>query len=209
MTSPAFLCPIDFSEKAQNYLGELIAKQATGTSVRVFVSRPGTLYAETYLSYCKKEEEVDSEVVFEFSLFNLRAEEKDLPYLEDAEIDFQDDEFGGQLTIKAPKAKLAEPDETASLFEKISYFLQAEISPALAGHGGNVELEDYLEQEGIVVLRFGGGCQGCGMISVTLREGIESQLKAKFPEVREVRDVTDHSQDENAYYAKGPVEGES
>ena len=209
MINPASDCPIFFSEKSQNYLGELIAKQEAGTSVRVFVSRPGTLYAETYLSYCKKQEEVDSELVYAFPLFNLRAEEKDLPYLENAEIDFQDDEFGGQLTIKAPNAKLAEPDESASLFEKISYFLQAEISPALAGHGGNVDLEDYLEQEGIVVLRFGGGCQGCGMISVTLREGIEAQLKTKFPEIREVKDVTDHSMDENAYYAKGPIEGEN
>ena len=59
------------------------------------------------------------------------------------------------------------------------------------------------------MLRFGGGCQGCGMISVTLREGIETQLKAKFAEIREVKDITDHSIDENAYYSTGPVEGES
>ena len=105
MTSPGSECPIFFSEKAQNYLAELIAKQAEGTSVRVFVSRPGTLHAETYLSYCKKEEEIDSEIVYEFSQFNLRAEEKDLPYLEEAQIDFQDDEFGGQLTIKGAQLK--------------------------------------------------------------------------------------------------------
>jgi len=51
-----------------------------------------------------------------------------------------------------------------------------------------------------VILRFGGGCQGCGMVDVTLKEGVESTLKAQLPQIKEIRDVTDHSIDDNAYY---------
>ena len=68
------------------------------------------------------------------------------------------------------------------------------------GHKGNVSLVDILEG-GIVVLRFGGGCQGCGMANMTLKQGIERTLKEKLPEIQEVRDATDHELGENPYYA--------
>ena len=50
------------------------------------------------------------------------------------------------------------------------------------------------------MLQFGGGCQGCGMVDVTLKEGIEKTLTEKVPELKGVRDITDHSNNENAYY---------
>jgi len=52
----------------------------------------------------------------------------------------------------------------------------------------------------MVVLQFGGGCQGCGMVDVTLKEGIEKTLLEKVPEIKGIRDVTDHTNTENAYY---------
>ncbi|MNJ64976.1 Fe/S biogenesis protein NfuA [compost metagenome] len=55
-------------------------------------------------------------------------------------------------------------------------------------------------EDGIAVLQFGGGCQGCGQADVTLKEGIERTLLERIPELKGVRDVTDHSQKENAYY---------
>jgi Fe/S biogenesis protein NfuA len=69
----------------------------------------------------------------------------------------------------------------------------------LAAHGGNVSLEEVFEDT-IAVLRFGGGCQGCGMVDVTLKQGVEKTLLEQIPELTEVRDVTDHTQRENAYY---------
>ena len=69
----------------------------------------------------------------------------------------------------------------------------------LASHGGEVFLVEFTEDSD-VILQFGGGCQGCGMVDVTLKEGIEKTLTEKVPELKGVRDITDHSNNENAYY---------
>jgi Fe/S biogenesis protein NfuA len=85
------------------------------------------------------------------------------------------------------------------LDEKIAWVLEAEINPGLASHGGMVSLEQITEATE-VVLRFGGGCQGCGMVSVTLQEGIEKTLKEYFPEITAIIDATVHDEGENPYY---------
>ena len=81
----------------------------------------------------------------------------------------------------------------------MNYILYDEINPQLASHGGNVQL-DCITQDNYVVLQFGGGCQGCGMVDVTLKDGIEKTLVEQIPEVTGVKDMTDHSIDDNAYY---------
>ncbi len=89
--------------------------------------------------------------------------------------------------------------EDSSLQDRINYILYNEINPGLQSHGGFVTLEE-LTDENIAVLQFGGGCQGCGMIDVTLKDGVEKTLKDQIPELTAVRDITDHSNQENAYY---------
>ena len=121
------------------------------------------------------------------------------PFLEDAVVDYATDRMGGQLTIKAPNAKVPMVNEDSPLNERINYYLQTEINPGLASHGGQVTLVDVVD-EGIAVLQFGGGCQGCGQADYTLKEGIEKTLLERIPELKGVRDVTDHSNRENAYY---------
>ena len=81
--------------------------------------------------------------------------------------------------------------------DKINYILHSEVNPGLAAHGGNVSLVDIVD--GVAVLQFGGGCQGCGMVDLTLKEGVEKTLMEKIPELKGVRDVTDHSDTSNAY----------
>ena len=88
----------------------------------------------------------------------------------------------------------------AELSERVAWVLETEVNPGLASHGGMVVLEQVTEDLR-VVLRFGGGCHGCGMVDVTLKEGIETTLKGHFPEISGVVDATDHSTGENPYYA--------
>ena len=107
--------------------------------------------------------------------------------------------MGGQLTIKAPNSRLPKISEDSSLEDRVNYILYNEINPGLAAHGGMVSLEE-IHDESIAVLRFGGGCQGCGMVDVTLKDGVEKTLLEQIPQLTEVRDVTDHSVKENAYY---------
>ena len=109
------------------------------------------------------------------------------------------DEAGGQLTVKAPGIKGSEPSDDAALEDKISWILEAEINQGLASHGGMVKLEQITPEKD-VVLQFGGGCHGCGMASVTLKEGIEKTLKQNFPEINSIIDATDHASGDNPYY---------
>ena len=90
-------------------------------------------------------------------------------------------------------------NENSTIEDKINYFLYSEINPSLASHGGEVHLVEVLESTK-AVLRFGGGCQGCGMVDLTLRDGVEKTLRYNIPELTEIIDSTDHSQTENAYY---------
>ena len=122
-----------------------------------------------------------------------------MSFVEDAVVDYSPDKFGGTLTIKAPNAKVPSIGEDASLEEKVNYLLYSEINPSLASHGGEVSLVEIINKE-TAVLQFGGGCQGCGMVDVTLKDGVEKTLIEEIPELKEITDVTDHSYRENAYY---------
>jgi Fe/S biogenesis protein NfuA len=84
---------------------------------------------------------------------------------------------------------------------KVQELIDSMINPAVAGHGGFVELVDV--QDNRVYLQMGGGCQGCGAADVTLKQGIERLIKEEIPEIAEVLDATDHSAVSNPYYTPG------
>jgi Fe/S biogenesis protein NfuA len=87
------------------------------------------------------------------------------------------------------------------VYDVVDGLFRDEINPMVARHGGKVELVDV--QEGTVVVRMMGGCQGCGMATVTLRQGIEAALRQAVPVVRGLKDITDHASGRNPYYAPG------
>ncbi|WP_220814774.1 Fe-S biogenesis protein NfuA [Pseudomonas paralcaligenes] len=191
---------ITITDAAHDYLAELLTKQSTtGIGIRVFITQPGTPYAETCIAYCKPGEQKPEDTALALKEFTAWIDAVSEPFLEDAVVDYATDRMGGQLTIKAPNAKVPMVNEDSPVTERINYYLQTEINPGLASHGGQVSLVDVVE-EGIAVLRFGGGCQGCGQADYTLKEGIEKTLMERIPELKGVRDVTDHSNRENAYY---------
>jgi Fe-S cluster biogenesis protein NfuA len=85
------------------------------------------------------------------------------------------------------------------LYERVNDLFEQQVNPMVARHGGRVELIDV--QDAVVMLRMGGGCQGCGMASVTLRQGIEGILTEHIPEVKGIVDITDHASGDNPYFA--------
>jgi len=107
--------------------------------------------------------------------------------------------MGGQLTIKAPNARTPNVGPDAPIEDRINYVLYNEINPGLAAHGGMVTLMELLE-DNTAVLQFGGGCQGCAAVDVTLKSGVEKTLLEQIPELTAVKDATDHSLTANAYY---------
>ena len=191
---------MNITSSAQDYLADLLSNQEEDTTgIKIFVSEPGTPRAETCIAYAKQDEDFSEFRFIEEFDFSLYLEEKSIDFLKDAEVDYSPDKFGGTLTIKAPNAKLPQISKDASIEDKINYVLYSEINPGLASHGGEVSLIEVLNEE-IAILQFGGGCQGCGMVDLTLKDGVEKTLLEQVEGLKSVKDVTDHSYRENAYY---------
>lgn len=190
---------INISEPAQAHFRKLLEKQAQKTNIRVFVINPGTPSAECGVSYCPVDAVEESDTHLPFDGFDAIVDLESAPYLEEAEIDFVTDQMGSQLTLKAPNAKARKVSENAPLKERIEYMLVSEINPQLASHGGQVSLVD-ISDDGVALLQFGGGCNGCSMVDVTLKDGIEKQMLEQFPELSGVKDATEHEAGEHSYY---------
>lgn len=191
---------VSFSESAQQYLKELLDKQdCEGIGIRMFVSNPGTPRAETCIAYCRPGEEEADDEVMELKGFKAYFEARSVPFLEEASVDYSPDRMGGQLTIRAPNSKMVKVTEDSPVEDKINYVLYNEINPGLAAHGGQVNLVEFTD-DGYAVLEFGGGCQGCSAIDLTVKHGVEKTLMAQIPGIEGVRDVTDHTDRSNAYY---------
>jgi Fe/S biogenesis protein NfuA len=87
---------------------------------------------------------------------------------------------------------------TGTVAEKVEQLLREQINPALAAHGGFAELKGVEDDK--VYVTMGGGCQGCAVSAMTLRDGIARSITEAIPEVTEVIDTTDHASGENPYY---------
>lgn len=191
---------IEISESAQAYLRDLLAKQEQeDVGIRIFVAQPGTPQAETCIAYCRPGEEQEGDIPVPYEGFTAWFEERSSGYLEEASVDYAEDRMGGQLTIKAPNARLPQVGADASLEDRINYVLYNEINPGLASHGGMVTLVEVLDDK-TAVLQFGGGCQGCAAVDITLKHGVEKSLLEQVPELVGIKDATDHTDTEHAYY---------
>ena len=199
---------IEITEAAQSYFHRLIEQQDDDDlALRMSVNHAGTPGASCDLQFCPSGHSMPDDLEQEFSGFSLFVAKASEPWLEKAQIDFEEDSTGGQLTIKAPGIKGSEPSKEATLEDRVGWLLETEVNPALASHGGRVALVEITEQKE-VILQFGGGCHGCGMADVTLKQGIEQTLTRHIPEITAVKDVTDHQTGANPYYAAG-ASGES
>ncbi len=192
--------PLKITETAESYLAELLSKQdVEGMSVRVFITQPGTPYAETCLAYSRPGEEESTDELLQLEKIKVYLEKNSLAFLDEAVVDFNPDRMGGQLTIKAPNAKMPKVSADSPLADQINYILYSDINPGLAAHGGEIKLIE-LTEDNFAVLQFGGGCQGCSAVDLTLKDGVEKTLLERLPSLKGIRDATDHTVTENAYY---------
>lgn len=193
---------INISERAQQHFLKLIQQQGiAGLGIRLRAVKAGTPDADCQLEFCEPADLAGDEWTVECSGFPLYVEAASASFLDAAEIDYETSPTGGQLTIRAPRIKGEVPGEAASLVERVRYVIETEINPRVASHGGRISLEE-ITADGVVLLRFGGGCHGCGMADVTLKHGVEKTLRERIPEITAVRDATDHTSGANPYFAR-------
>jgi Fe/S biogenesis protein NfuA len=194
---------IQISESAQAHFRKLIDREALpGLGVRLSAHMPGTAKADVRLEFAEPADLGGDEWAVDCDGFTLWVDAASVRFLDGAEIDYTQQATGGQLQIRAPKIKGEAPDDSASLVDRVYWVIEHEINPQLAMHRGNVALQE-VTSDGVVVLRFGGGCHGCGMVDVTLKQGIEKTLLAKVPGVTAVRDATDHDTGDAPYVPRG------
>ena len=193
---------IELSPSAREHFSRLIEQQGVEQlGIRLRAVAAGTPKGDCQLEFCEPSDLRGDEWEIDCDGFLLFVESASVPFLDGASIDFAKDATGGQLSIRAPNLRGTPPDAEASLVERVRYVIETEVNPQLASHGGRVSLRE-IDADGVVVLQFGGGCHGCGMVDVTLRNGIERTLCERIPEVTGVRDATDHDRGERPYYAR-------
>ncbi len=193
---------IDISERAQAHFRRLIEQQdIAGLGIRLQVTDAGTPSANCELAFCEPADLTGNEWTVECDGFELHVDGDSARWLDAASIDYVLNATGGELNIRAPKIKGDIPDADAGLVERVRFVIDAEINPQIAAHGGRVTLRE-VSHDGVVVLQFGGGCHGCGMVDVTLKQGVEKTLRARIPEVTAVRDATDHGSGKTPYYKR-------
>ena len=133
--------------------------------------------------------------------------EEDVEKLRGATVDWSDDLMsGGLLVVNPNKPDPASPaiggrpgaDLSGPVPQRVMQVIEQQVNPAIAAHGGSAEL--VAVEDDVAYVRLGGGCVGCGMVAVTLTQGIESAILAAVPEVSRIVDVTDHAAGMNPYY---------
>jgi Fe/S biogenesis protein NfuA len=180
---------------ASKILSAKQAEERAEAALRVTASEAGAKFRYE-LKLVAVDTKSDEDAIVQLEGIDLFIDPASADRLRGATLDYVDDISGSGLKFDNPnKTTLA----NHPLAERVQEILDDRINPGLAGHGGVVSLVDI--QGSQVVLSFGGGCQGCGMVDVTLKDGVMTQLTQHIPEITEVLDVTDHASGENPYYA--------
>ena len=159
----------------------------------------------TYNMSLRPVEEAESaDVVERHGDLTVVVPAEDVDKLRGATVEWSGDLFAGGLKLtglSSPSPAVggrAPADLSGDVAQRVIQVLEQQVNPAIAGHGGRADL--VAVEDGAAYLRLSGGCQGCGMATVTLGQGIEVAIKDNVPEVGQVIDVTDHAAGTNPYF---------
>ena len=181
---------------AQQLSAALAAEGKLDHAIRVMARRFGPSRVEYGLDFAAPAERQPSDIeVLAPSSIKVWVDPDSARHLKGATIDYQDGPQGSGFKFSNPIIEKGFEDPVAQKFNQL---LEDEINPNIASHGGWVQLLDY--NDGTAFVQMGGGCQGCGMANVTLRQGIETRVKELLPEVKQIIDSTDHASGSNPYY---------
>jgi len=180
-------------------------KKIEGLRLMVKSMMPSPEYALAFVEHGKID---PNDLMVEVDGIHLYMESRHANLLEDVKIDFITGLQQTGFKVENPKviqSKPATPSTPPNLespqAKAVQRVLDTEINPAVAAHGGYISLVDV--KDDIAYIRLGGGCQGCGMANVTMKQGVVVAIKKAIPEIKDVLDVTDHAGGSNPYYSPG------
>lgn len=181
-------------EKARFYMKD---KSLSDWGIRILAKGHGDFgFSMVELSHV-----ADQDEILEIDDFKVVVDDISVRQLNGAKVDFLEDETAHGFAVERPHQEAPPPPDLNMddpVTKKVYDVLMKEINPGIASHGGFARLIGI--KDSVVYLQFGGGCHGCGMVDVTLKQGIETRIKELIPEVKAVSDITDHSTGENPYF---------
>jgi Fe/S biogenesis protein NfuA len=164
--------------------------------VRIKAETLSPLQANFRLRFVADGQEEPTDVITEFDGFNIYIDPESVSYVDEVTVDFVESLAGRGFKIENPNKVPSHLKGTIA--EKIQAIIEDKINPQIASHGGHLSLLDV--KEATAYVKFGGGCQGCGMADVTLKQGVEVLIREACPEIEEILDVTDHADGKNPYF---------
>jgi Fe/S biogenesis protein NfuA len=177
----------------EQILAAIAEEERQGLGLRVAISGRGPTGFRYSLDLVAPGENLPDDVVIEAGEFKIFVDKKSVPKLEGSTIDFV-------IRLQESGFKFDNPnsmwgDESS---RKVQEVIDQKINPSIASHGGYVTLLDV--RDDVAYISFGGGCQGCGMVDVTLKQGVQVMIKEAVPDLKDVLDTTDHAAGTNPYY---------
>jgi Fe/S biogenesis protein NfuA len=191
---------IGFSESARNRIKEFIQEEGDDDlAVRIEVLSSSPLAPEYDMALVGRDELGPDDRLFEADGLSVAVDAKSASLLEGTQVDWIESVQGSGFKFENPNLKpIGSEPVTGPLTDRVKQVIDERINPGIAMHGGHVTLVEV--REDVAYLEMSGGCQGCGMAAVTLKQGIERMLTEEVPEIQGVVDVTDHTSGDNPYY---------
>ena len=196
---------IKITDSAKEQISSALAQQEGKTILRVEAQTNGTSEFSYGMKLIGEDEVTEEDTLVDHGTVKIAIAPKSTEYLKGATIDYEDQIVRSGFKFDNPnKPEVPElgagprADLSGPVAERIQRLFDTELNPAVASHGGEIHFHGV--QDNKVYLSFGGGCHGCGMVDVTLKQGVEQRIRELIPEVEEIIDTTDHATGENPFY---------
>lgn len=190
---------LNFTDAARKQVISFMEQEGLQDQAVRLSMRGSPLVPEYDISLVEAWDEKPDDTVVDVGGFKVFLDPESARLTEGATVDWVQSLRESGFKIENPNVKpLGSEAPTGPLAERVRQIIDTQINPGVATHGGHVLLVDV--RDSVVYLRLSGGCQGCGMATVTLRQGIERMIKEAVPEVTEIVDVTDHAAGTNPYF---------
>tara|TARA_B100000287_G_scaffold358698_1_gene350477 strand:- start:1478 stop:2059 length:582 start_codon:yes stop_codon:yes gene_type:complete len=186
---------LEITDKAREMLDQFAeqAEDSDGISLKVEIIGRGPKGFQYDLQLIGKGDSLDDDAEFDVDGMTVFVGSRSVPYLEGTVLDYKETLMGGGFSFENPN-----PLWIDDVSKAVAEVIAEKVNPVVATHGGHVDLIGV--DEGKAIIAFGGGCQGCGMVDVTLKQGVEVMITEGVPGVSGVVDITDHSAGTNPFY---------
>ena len=186
---------LEITAKAREMLDQFAepAEESDDISLKAEIIGRGPKGFQYDLQLISRGDSLEDDVEFEVDGLAVFVGSRSAPYLEGTVLDYKETLMGGGFSFENPN-----PLWIDDVSKAVAEVIAEKVNPVVATHGGHVDLIGV--DDGNAIIAFGGGCQGCGMVDVTLKQGVEVMITEGVPGVSGVVDVTDHAAGTNPFY---------